>query len=65
MIDKNRNGKFSLEARIVHGYDGCDPLTGAVSFPIYQTSTYLNPKLGSDIKYSYTRCSNPTRNELE
>ena len=65
MIDKNKNGKFSLEAKIVHGYDGGDPLTGAVSFPIYQTSTYLNPKLGSDIKYSYTRCSNPTRNELE
>ena len=51
MIDKNRNSKFSLEARLVHGYDGCDPLTGAVSFPIYQTSTYLNPKLGSEIKY--------------
>lgn len=46
MIDKNKNGKFSLEAKIVHGYDGGDPLTGAVSFPIYQTSTYLNPKLG-------------------
>ena len=33
---------------------------GAVSFPIFQTSTYA----GSEC-YSYTRCANPTRNELE
>lgn len=33
---------------------------GAISFPIFQTSTYS----GSD-RFSYTRCSNPTRGELE
>ena len=33
---------------------------GAVSFPIFQTSTYA----GSE-NFSYTRCGNPTRNELE
>ena len=34
---------------------------GAVSFPIFQTATYS----GSENGYSYSRCSNPTRNELE
>lgn len=41
---------------------GAEHLTyeGAVSFPIFQTSTYS----GSEI-FSYTRCQNPTRSELE
>lgn len=38
---------------------------GAVSIPIFQTSTYRNPGLDKDISYSYTRCSNPTRKALE
>lgn len=33
---------------------------GAISFPIFQTTTYS----GSE-RFSYTRCSNPTRAELE
>lgn len=33
---------------------------GAISFPIFETSTYS----GSE-RFSYSRCSNPTRNELE
>lgn len=66
MIDKN-NKQFTRkpDSVVVHGYQGCDPLTGAVSFPIYQTSTYRNPGLNSGIKYSYSRCDNPTRYELE
>lgn len=38
---------------------------GAVSVPIFQTSTYRNPGLESNPVYSYTRCSNPTRKALE
>jgi len=33
---------------------------GAVSFPIFQTSTYAHSE-----DFSYTRCGNPTRSELE
>lgn len=66
MIDKN-NKQFTrkVDSVVVHGYQGCDPLTGAVSYPIYQTSTYRNPGLNSGIKFSYSRCDNPTRFELE
>ena len=66
MLDKN-NKQFTRKADsvVVHGYQGCDPLTGAVSYPIYQTSTYRNPGLNSGIKFSYSRCDNPTRFELE
>ena len=66
MLDKSKIiPGLSLDSAVVHGYEGHDPRTGAVSFPIYQTSTYLNPGLGSNIEHSYTRCSNPTRSELE
>ncbi|HBL83622.1 MAG: hypothetical protein A2Y17_09220 [Clostridiales bacterium GWF2_38_85] len=66
MLDYTKIKKeLSLDSLVVHGYQGHDPYTGSVSFPIYQTSTYLNPGLNSDIEYSYTRCSNPTRSELE
>ena len=66
MIDKNHK-QFGrkMDSVVVHGYQGCDPLTGAISFPIYQTSTYKNPGLNSNIKFSYSRCDNPTRAELE
>ena len=66
MIDKNHK-QFGrkMDSAVVHGYQGCDPLTGAISYPIYQTSTYKNPGLNSNIKFSYSRCDNPTRAELE
>ncbi len=66
MIDKtNKQFGRKLDSAVVHGFQGCDPLTGAVSFPIYQTTTYKNPGLDSNIKFSYSRCDNPTRYELE
>jgi cystathionine gamma-synthase len=55
----------SLETRVVHGSKGFDPVTGAVSFPIYQTATFRHPGLGATTGFTYTRQENPTRNELE
>lgn len=53
--------KFASKA--VHGCQGHDPHTGALSFPIYQTSTYVNTS--DDPLYCYSRVQNPTREELE
>ncbi len=55
----------SLETRVVHGSQGFDPVTGAVSFPIYQTATFRHPGLGKSTGFDYTRQDNPTRKELE
>jgi cystathionine gamma-synthase len=63
-MDKDRV-HCSLETRVVHGSKGFDPVTGAVSFPIYQTATFRHPGLGKSTGYDYTRQENPTRNELE
>lgn len=42
-----------------------DPLTGAISVPIYQTSTYVQEAPGVNKGYDYARTNNPTRAVLE
>ena len=42
-----------------------DPLTGAISVPIYQTSTFVQDAPGVNKGYDYARSGNPTRAALE
>ena len=42
-----------------------DPLTGAISVPIYQTSTFVQEAPGINKGYDYARSGNPTRATLE
>ncbi len=42
-----------------------DPLTGAISVPIYQTSTFVQEAPGVNLGYDYARSGNPTRAALE
>jgi cystathionine beta-lyase len=42
-----------------------DPLTGAISVPIYQTSTFVQDAPGVNKGYDYARTGNPTRAVLE
>jgi len=42
-----------------------DPLTGAISVPIYQTSTYVQEAPGVNKGFDYARTNNPTRQVLE
>ncbi|OGT97132.1 MAG: cystathionine gamma-synthase, partial [Gemmatimonadetes bacterium RIFCSPLOWO2_02_FULL_71_11] len=41
------------------------PLAGAVTTPIFQTSTYVQEALGRNKGFEYARTSNPTRQALE
>ena len=54
-----------IESALIHGGLFGDPLTGAVNTPIYQTSTYQQPELGTNPKWEYSRTGNPTRAALE
>lgn len=56
---------WSLDSKVVHGYQGYDPYTGSISFPIYQTATYKHASLTDQGKYDYSRGQSPTREELE
>ncbi|HWR24469.1 MAG TPA: aminotransferase class I/II-fold pyridoxal phosphate-dependent enzyme [Feifaniaceae bacterium] len=51
---------------LIHGGIDGDAATGAVSVPVYQTSTYRQKALGELTgKYEYSRTANPTRDALE
>jgi cystathionine gamma-synthase len=56
---------MDIETRVVRGASGGDPVTGAVSFPIYQSATFSHPALGETTGWDYSRQANPTRTELE
>ena len=49
----------------IHAGQEPEPVTGAVTFPIFQTSTYVQPRLGEHKGWEYARTKNPTRSVLE
>src|SRR5438067_8103697 len=49
----------------IHAGQEPDSATGAVTVPIYQTSTYAQDGLGKHKGFEYARTSNPTRLALE
>ena len=55
----------NLKTKVIHGGISTDETTGAVSVPIYQTSTYGQNGLGQPKAYEYSRSGNPTRDALE
>lgn len=54
---------FSTTA--IHAGNEPDIATGAVTVPIYQTSTYAQEGLGKHKGFEYARTQNPTRSALE
>jgi len=66
-MDKSKvNVKRGFATRAIHDGQGADPRTGAVSVPIYATSTYLQDGIGEPREgYEYARVTNPTRTALE
>lgn len=61
----NRKENLKFASKVVHGAEGVDPVTGAISFPIYQTATFKHNSVDKRESYNYARCINPTREELE
>jgi len=56
---------MEFETRAIHDGQEPDPSTGAIVPPIYQTSTYVQRKVGEHQGYEYSRTGNPTRTALE
>ena len=57
--------QIGFATRAIHVGQEPDPLTGAVTVPIYPTSTYVQQGIGEHKGYEYSRVSNPTRTRLE
>jgi len=53
-----------FETLAIHAGQDPDPAYGAVMTPIYQTSTYVQRKIG-ETAYDYARTANPTRTALQ
>ncbi|HUY70740.1 MAG TPA: cystathionine gamma-synthase [Gaiellaceae bacterium] len=58
-------GELQFETKAIHAGQEPDPSTGAVTTPIYQTSTYVQEAVGVNKGYDYSRVANPTRRALE
>jgi len=54
-----------FETLAIHAGQEPDPATGAITTPIYQTSTYVQDEVGVHKGYDYARVANPTRTALQ
>ncbi len=57
--------KQSFETLAIHAGQEPEPTTGAVTVPIFQTSTFAQEAVGKDKGFDYARTANPTRTALE
>src|SRR5438874_7936205 len=56
---------MDFETRAIHVGQEPDAATGALTTPIYQTSTYVQEEVGKHKGYDYSRVANPTRSALQ
>jgi len=56
---------MDFATKTIHAGQPCEPQTGAVVSPIFQTTTYQQIAPGEHRGFDYTRTSNPTRRRLE
>jgi cystathionine gamma-synthase len=55
----------AIETILAQAGSRWDTRTGAVTMPIYQTTTFAHAKLGHSTGFDYSRTANPTRSALE
>lgn len=56
---------MKIESRLAQIGSTQEPVTGAVSFPVYQATAFRHPKLGQSTGFDYARTKSPTRKVLE
>ncbi|WP_284641333.1 aminotransferase class I/II-fold pyridoxal phosphate-dependent enzyme [Paenibacillus silviterrae] len=56
---------WKIESRLAQIGSQEEPVTGAISFPVYQATAFRHPKLGQSTGFDYARTKSPTRKVLE
>lgn len=56
---------MNIESRLAQIGSLSEPGTGAVSFPVYQSTAFRHPRLGQSTGFDYARTKSPTRSVLE
>ena len=64
MIQREEHN-YRIESQLAQIGSIQESKTGAVNFPIYQSTAYRHPGLGQSTGFDYTRTKNPTRSVLE
>jgi len=64
-VPRTPTRKPGFDTLAIHAGQEPEGLTGAVTVPIYQTSTYAQQAVGKHKGYDYARSGNPTRTALE
>lgn len=65
-VDPNSDSTaFGFSTRAIHVGQDPEPITGAVTVPVFQTSTFAQESVGKHSGYEYARTGNPTRTALE
>ncbi len=59
------SGEGRFDTLCVHAGQSPEPVTGAITAPIFQTSTYVQDGIGRHRGYEYARLQNPTREASE
>ncbi|KXT75932.1 cystathionine gamma-synthase [Streptococcus sp. DD12] len=57
--------EYQLDTILAHAGINSDEVTGALTAPLYFSTTYQHPEFGKSTGYDYTRTKNPTRATLE
>ncbi len=65
MTENERPDGWGFETRAIHVGQDPEPITGAVTVPVFQTSTFAQEAVGKHSGYEYARTGNPTRTALE
>ena len=65
MSDPSARPYARFGTRCVHAGQSPDPATGAITTPVFQTSTYVQDGIGRHRGYEYARLQNPTREAAE
>lgn len=56
---------MNIKTKCIHGKENNVDYTGAISVPIYQSTTFAHHGVGKSTGYDYSRLKNPTRQQLE
>ena len=65
MKNNQPGNRRRFATRAIHAGQEPEPATGAITVPIYQTSTYAQTAPGVHKGYDYSRTDNPTRTALQ
>ncbi|NNE96635.1 MAG: cystathionine gamma-synthase [Acidimicrobiales bacterium] len=65
MTDPPSHRGFGFSTRAIHVGQDPETVTGAVTVPVFQTSTFAQEAVGKHSGYEYARTGNPTRTALE